>query len=100
MNCVKNHCVSLCFISDDLNHDVNLVHKVLTDTIAYINERNSEKVRKISYFSDGCEGQYNNCKHFLKFVPLSASVIGTKHMSGDPSFAMKFDFRTVPCTLF
>ena len=63
-NWLKNH----CFISDDINYDVNIV---LTDTIAYINVMISEQVRKVSYFSDGCVRQYKNCKHFLTFACIN-----------------------------
>ena len=30
--------ISLCFISDDLNHDVCFVHQVISDIINYIKE--------------------------------------------------------------
>ena len=56
---------SLCFLSDDLEHDVVLVHKVLSDTVSYIKENVNKNVKLIHYFSDGCAGQYKNCKHFL-----------------------------------
>ena len=56
---------SLCFISDDLDHDVNMVYKVMSDTASYIKAIISKDINLIHYFSDGCAGQYKNCKHFL-----------------------------------
>ena len=52
---------SICFISDDLNHDVDFVNKVMSMTATHI----SDKITKIRYFSDGCARQYTNCKHFI-----------------------------------
>ena len=56
---------STCFISDDLKHDVNFVYKVMKDTIKYIHDNITEALSKVHYFSDGCAGQYKNCKNFL-----------------------------------
>ena len=56
---------SLCFISDDLNHDTSFVYKVMCLTMGYIKENIMANVRKASYFSDGCTGQYKNCKNFI-----------------------------------
>ena len=55
---------SLCIFADDLEHDVSLVRKVL-ESIAYMKEHTSVNISKVYYFSDGCAGQYKNCKHFL-----------------------------------
>ena len=54
----------LCFISNHLDHDVNFVYKVIFETVAQIKQLSSQ-VKKISYFSDGCAGQYKNCKNFI-----------------------------------
>ena len=56
---------SICFISNDLKHDVNLVYKVIKDTISYIKANISSDISNIIYFSDGCAGQYKNSKHFV-----------------------------------
>ena len=56
---------SICFISDNLKHDVNFVYKVMKDTIKYIRDNITEALSKVHYFSDGCAGQYKNCKNFL-----------------------------------
>ena len=47
---------SICFISDDLNHDVDFVNKVMSMTATHIKEKISDKITKIRYFSDGCAG--------------------------------------------
>ena len=56
---------SLCFISDDLEHDVYMVYEVIATTAKYVKENISTGINVIHYFSDGCAGQYKNCKHFL-----------------------------------
>ena len=56
---------SLCFISDDLNHDTSFVHKIMGLTMQYIKENIIANVKKAHYFSDGCAGQYKNCKNFI-----------------------------------
>ena len=45
---------SICFISDNLKHDVNFVYKVMKDTIKYIHDNITEVLSKVLYFSDGC----------------------------------------------
>ena len=56
---------SICFISDDLKHDVNFVYTIMKNTIKYIHDNIAGKLLKVHYFSDGCAGQYKNCKNFL-----------------------------------
>ena len=56
---------SLCFISDDLNHDVDMVYEVISNTIGFIKSFLPLPVKQIHYFSDGCAGQYKNCKNLL-----------------------------------
>ena len=56
---------SLCFLSDDLDHDVSMVYKILQETVHYIKEKISPGIKLIHYFSDGCAGQYKNCKNFV-----------------------------------
>ena len=55
---------SYCVISDDLNHDFGFVNQVMHQTIDHIKRNLCTTIRKIHYFSDGCAGQYKNCKHF------------------------------------
>lgn len=50
-------------LSDDLNHDVAFVYATQKEVTNLIHER-FPLVTKISYFSDGCAGQYKNCKNF------------------------------------
>ena len=55
---------SICFISDDLKRDVNFVYKVMKDKFKYIHDNITEALSQEHYFSDGCAGQYKNCKNF------------------------------------
>ena len=55
---------SLCFISDDNNHDTNFVYKIQTILDDYLRE-NLPVVDKIFYFSSGCAEQYKNRKNFI-----------------------------------
>ena len=68
---------SICFISNNLKHDVNFVYKVMKDTIKYIRDNITEALSKVHYFSDGCAGQYKNCKNFLNLC-LHNSEFGVK----------------------
>ena len=54
---------SLCFISDDNDHNTNFVYKIKT-ILNYL-KNNLPIVDKIFYFSDGCAEQYKNCKNFI-----------------------------------
>ena len=56
---------SLCFISDDLNHDTGFVHEVMKRSADFIKKEICPKVSKVHYFSDGCARQYENCKNFI-----------------------------------
>ena len=55
---------SLCFISDDNNHDTSFVYKIQTILVDHLKE-NLTTVDKIFYFSDGCAEQYKNRKNFI-----------------------------------
>lgn len=55
---------SMCVISDDLNHDVAFVYETQKVIVEHIKEC-FPKVQYLLYFSDGCVGQYKNCKNFL-----------------------------------
>ena len=56
---------SICFLSDDLNHDVHMVYQILKETSKHIIESINPQVKSVNYFSDGCAGQFKNCKNFL-----------------------------------
>ena len=55
---------SICFISDDMEHDTAFVYETQKHVTNYIKD-NLPLVSKIYYFSDGCGGQYKNYKNFL-----------------------------------
>ena len=54
-----------CFISDDLLHDVDMVYHVMKLTVGHIKNNISPDIETLHYFTDGCAGQYKNCKNFL-----------------------------------
>ena len=53
---------SFCFISDDTEHDVAMVHYIIQIFTEHLKSI-IPNIRKIQYFSDGCAGQYKNRKH-------------------------------------
>ena len=53
----------ICFISDNLNHDVNFGYKVMRDTIKYICDNITEALSKVHDLSNGCAGHFKNCKN-------------------------------------
>jgi hypothetical protein len=56
---------SLCFISDDLNHDTCFVYEVIKQTVNHIKEEIFTTPSLMHYFSDGGVGQYKNYKNFI-----------------------------------
>ena len=58
---VKHH--SICFISDDLTHDVSMVKLFQERTMAIVKELFPE-VDTAEYVTDGCASQYKNKSHF------------------------------------
>ena len=56
---------SVCVLSDDLDHDVFFVYKVLQATSDFMKNELNLQLQLIHYFSDGCAAQYKNYKHFL-----------------------------------
>ena len=62
-------CDSLCFISDDLLHDVDMVYHVMKLAIEHIKSNNSHQIETVHYFSDGYACQYKKCKHFINMPP-------------------------------
>lgn len=55
---------SLCVVSDDLEHDVAFVHETQRIVVEFLKVK-FPQVESLHYFSDGCAGQYKNCKNFL-----------------------------------
>lgn len=56
---------SFVMISDCLNHDTALVYTFQKKLITFLKSEDLFKnTKKIIYFSDGCGGQYKNCKNF------------------------------------
>ena len=56
---------SLCILSEDLNHDVTFVYKVIKETVVFIKKELNPSVKTIHYFSDGCVALNKNCKNFV-----------------------------------
>ncbi|KAJ8884164.1 hypothetical protein PR048_016021 [Dryococelus australis] len=54
---------NLCLLSVDLDHNVAFVYLTHKEIIMFIFEK-FPFVQKVCYFSDGCAGQYKNCKNF------------------------------------
>ena len=52
---VNDHiqCHSFCIVSDDMNHDVSLVHQIQKECIEHVKKK-IHGLTKIAYFSDGC----------------------------------------------
>ena len=65
----KDNCelksMSLSIISDDLDHDAALVYKIYAEGLCYIKQHIGDRLKKVHYFSDGCAGEYKNCKNFI-----------------------------------
>lgn len=55
---------SLCFLSDDLDHDSSLVQAIQDRTMQYLTE-NHPSIKKATYMTDGCGPQYKNFKSFI-----------------------------------
>ena len=55
---------SYCIVSDDMIHDVSVVYKII-DVVSNDIKINLPQIKNIEYFSDGCAGQYKNCKNIL-----------------------------------
>ena len=45
-------------------HDVNMVYKII-EVVCNDIKTNLPQIKNIEYFSDGCAGQYKNCKNML-----------------------------------
>jgi hypothetical protein len=66
---------SLCFISEDLTHDVPFVHAVQKYATNFI-KKNYTEVTKVEYFTDGCAGQYKNYKTILIWLKANHHAMG------------------------
>lgn len=55
---------NLCFISEDIKHDVSMVKIIQEKTVLFLKAKLTN-VKDIMYMSDGCAGQYKNCYSFL-----------------------------------
>ena len=55
---------SICFLSDDLEHDTNFVYEIQRDICVFI-KKEMPLVVKVDYFSVGCTNKYKNYKNML-----------------------------------
>ena len=77
---------SLCFLSDESQHDVVMVYQIQAKTIQYLKSL-MPNLKIVEYFSDGCAAQYKNrksffnlCKHQEDFgVEAAWSFFATSH---------------------
>ncbi|XP_047126478.1 uncharacterized protein LOC124807875 [Hydra vulgaris] len=67
-NGVVKH-ISYCFISDDITHDVTYVYKIFQLIIPILKTKFLD-LSKLHLFTDGCAGQYKNCKSFYNLCQL------------------------------
>ena len=79
---------SYVVISECNNHDTVAVHLFQRHLIEHL--KSKHQVTKIIYFSDGCAGQYKNCKNFINLcyhledfaVPAEWHFFATSHGKG------------------
>ena len=80
-----NH-ISLCILSDDLEHDTSFVHELQRRVMLFIKEK-FPLITNVLYFSDGCSGQYksfkaslNLCHHQIYFgIDAEWGFFATSH---------------------
>ena len=53
---------SICYISDDLTHDVDFV---VSETVTFVKNFLLNNISQVFYFTDGCTGQCKNRNNFL-----------------------------------
>ncbi|XP_065673656.1 uncharacterized protein LOC136090720 [Hydra vulgaris] len=63
--------ISYCFISDDIIHDVTYVYKIFQLIIPILKIKFSN-LSKLHLFTNGCTGQYKNCKSFYNLCQLES----------------------------
>ena len=54
----------LVYMLDDLKHDYYFVYQVIDLVVQYIKTNITNDIKKITYVSDGCPGQYKNVYNF------------------------------------
>ena len=60
--------MSLCFVSDDLNHDAGFVYALQHELHKIISTEMPVPIKHIYYFSDNCGGQYKNFKIMINLT--------------------------------
>ena len=60
------HHISLCIISDNLEHDTCFVHELQRSVMFYFPE-NLPQTKSVDYFHDGCAGQFKKYKTKVRF---------------------------------
>ena len=56
--------LSICIISDDMEHDTCFVYQVQKTALELVRHK-LPHLQHVEYFSDGCAGQYKNFKNFV-----------------------------------
>ena len=77
---------SVCFLSDELQHDIVIIYQIQVKTIQYLKSL-MPNLKIVECFSDGCVAQYKNrksffnlCKHQEDFgVEAAGSFFATNH---------------------
>ena len=63
-----------------------MVYKVISLTVYFIKENITSAIKSVYYFSDGCVGQYKNCKNFLnlccRYLDFSVNCIWSFFATG------------------
>jgi len=59
---------SMCIFSDDLIHDDDFVFETTKIICKNLSQLTNKNVDKLFYFSDGCAGQYKNCKNLINLT--------------------------------
>ena len=65
-----------------LDHDAALVYKIYAEGFCYIKQHILDRLKKVHDCSDGCAGQYKNCKNFINLC----------HHKGDFNLECVWDF--------
>ena len=55
---------SLCFLSNGLNHDVEMMYEIQKQTICFL-KNILGSITKVEYYTNGCASHYKNCKNFV-----------------------------------
>ena len=78
-------CDSICFIYDDLVHECR--HDISCDeiTVEHVKLNLSPEIETVHYFTDGCAGQYKNCKKLHKYMNATINMILQLNVPGPSS---------------